>query len=167
MPLLHRLACFRDDVVFLILREVLPTLHSRNLRTHKLRLGFTVYQMWIYKVDPTRENEYGELFWQGPACSLRGSTVAHADLSVASQAKSCRRRRPKSFCSSRTPTKPTSRRKRRARRRTSRRSRRRRKTSDERHGRLIVVSCRTILVISLWVFSGGCVCRCGRNYRML
>ncbi|GAA5987805.1 hypothetical protein JCM11641_004935 [Rhodosporidiobolus odoratus] len=33
MPLLHRLACFRDDVVFL---------------------------MWIYKVDPTRENEYGQ-----------------------------------------------------------------------------------------------------------
>ncbi|GAA5957956.1 hypothetical protein JCM8115_001085 [Rhodotorula mucilaginosa] len=38
MPLLHRLACFRDDVVFLIL----------------------LYQMWIYKVDPTRENEYGQ-----------------------------------------------------------------------------------------------------------
>ncbi|GAA5984062.1 hypothetical protein JCM10908_006032 [Rhodotorula pacifica] len=38
MPLLHRLACFRDDVVFLIL----------------------LYQMWIYKVDPNRENEYGQ-----------------------------------------------------------------------------------------------------------
>ncbi|GAA6028148.1 hypothetical protein JCM8097_006882 [Rhodosporidiobolus ruineniae] len=38
MPLLHRLACFRDDVVFLIL----------------------LYQMWIYKVDPSRENEYGQ-----------------------------------------------------------------------------------------------------------
>jgi len=37
MPLLHRLACFRDDVVFIIL----------------------LYQMWLYKVDPTRENEYG------------------------------------------------------------------------------------------------------------
>ncbi|GAA5894042.1 uncharacterized protein JCM6883_003705 [Sporobolomyces salmoneus] len=38
MPLLHRLAAFRDDVVFLIL----------------------LYQRWIYRVDPTRENEYGQ-----------------------------------------------------------------------------------------------------------
>lgn len=30
MPLLHRLACFRDDVVFLILRESLPSLHEEN-----------------------------------------------------------------------------------------------------------------------------------------
>ncbi|KAK4701167.1 hypothetical protein P7C70_g5067, partial [Phenoliferia sp. Uapishka_3] len=37
MPILHRLACFRDDVVFVIL----------------------LYQMYIYKVDPTRVNEYG------------------------------------------------------------------------------------------------------------
>jgi hypothetical protein len=27
----------------------------------------------------------------------------------------------------------------------------------------VVVSCRRILVISLWVFSDGCVCRCGCN----
>lgn len=39
MPLLHRLACFRDDVVFIIL----------------------LYQMYIYKVDPNRENEYGQV----------------------------------------------------------------------------------------------------------
>ncbi|GAA5840785.1 hypothetical protein JCM3766R1_000883 [Sporobolomyces carnicolor] len=38
MPMLHRLACFRDDVVFLIL----------------------IYQRWIYRIDPTRENEYGQ-----------------------------------------------------------------------------------------------------------
>eukprot|EP00672_Neobodo_designis_P025422 CAMPEP_0174835384 /NCGR_PEP_ID=MMETSP1114-20130205/5378_1 /TAXON_ID=312471 /ORGANISM="Neobodo designis, Strain CCAP 1951/1" /LENGTH=758 /DNA_ID=CAMNT_0016069331 /DNA_START=34 /DNA_END=2310 /DNA_ORIENTATION=- len=38
MPLLHRLACFRDDVVFLIL----------------------LYQRWIYRVDPTRVNEFGQ-----------------------------------------------------------------------------------------------------------
>lgn len=69
MPLLHRLACFRDDVVFLILREFPKTLHSSEKppRTHtKFSPSvFTVYQMWIYKVDPTRENEYGELFRQG------------------------------------------------------------------------------------------------------
>ncbi|KIJ56616.1 hypothetical protein M422DRAFT_62579 [Sphaerobolus stellatus SS14] len=39
MPFLHRLACFRDDVVFLIF----------------------LYQRWIYRVDPTRVNEYGQV----------------------------------------------------------------------------------------------------------
>ncbi|CDZ97998.1 Transmembrane protein [Phaffia rhodozyma] len=39
MPLLHRLACFRDDVVFIIL----------------------LYQRWIYRVDKTRANEYGQV----------------------------------------------------------------------------------------------------------
>ncbi|GAA5962364.1 hypothetical protein JCM3765_002956 [Sporobolomyces pararoseus] len=38
MPMLHRLACFRDDVVFLVL----------------------LYQRWIYRIDPTRENEFGQ-----------------------------------------------------------------------------------------------------------
>ena len=38
MPTLHRLACFRDDVIFVIY----------------------LYQMWMYKVDKTRVNEYGQ-----------------------------------------------------------------------------------------------------------
>lgn len=38
MPLLHRLACFRDDVIFVIY----------------------LYQMRIYKVDKTRVNEFGQ-----------------------------------------------------------------------------------------------------------
>src|SRR5271156_1643368 len=38
MPTLHRLACFRDDVIFVIY----------------------LYQMWMYKVDLTRVNEYGQ-----------------------------------------------------------------------------------------------------------
>ncbi|SOV09402.1 related to cleft lip and palate transmembrane protein 1 (CLPTM1) [Ustilago sp. UG-2017a] len=38
MPMLHRLACFRDDVVFFIF----------------------LYQRWIYGVDPTRRNEFGQ-----------------------------------------------------------------------------------------------------------
>lgn len=38
MPLMHRLACFRDDLVFFIL----------------------LYQRWIYRVDPTRVNEFGQ-----------------------------------------------------------------------------------------------------------
>jgi hypothetical protein len=38
MPTLHRLACFRDDFVFAIY----------------------LYQMWAYKVDKTRANEFGQ-----------------------------------------------------------------------------------------------------------
>ncbi|KAK0526437.1 hypothetical protein OC835_005283 [Tilletia horrida] len=38
-PTLHRLACFRDDVVFVIF----------------------LYQRWLYGVDPTRRNELGEI----------------------------------------------------------------------------------------------------------
>ncbi|KAH9965903.1 cleft lip and palate transmembrane protein 1-domain-containing protein [Russula dissimulans] len=39
MPTLHRLACFRDDAVFLVF----------------------LYQRWIYRVDPKRVNEYGQV----------------------------------------------------------------------------------------------------------
>jgi hypothetical protein len=38
MPTLHRMACFRDDIVFLIF----------------------LYQRWIYPVDKTRVNEFGQ-----------------------------------------------------------------------------------------------------------
>ena len=38
MPTLHRLACFRDDVIFVIY----------------------LYQMYAYKVDKTRVNEFGQ-----------------------------------------------------------------------------------------------------------
>lgn len=40
MPTAHRLACFRDDVVFLVY----------------------LYQRWLYPVDKTRANEYGMVF---------------------------------------------------------------------------------------------------------
>jgi len=43
MPILHRLACFRDDVVFLIF----------------------LYQRWIYRIDPKRVNEYGQVMDEG------------------------------------------------------------------------------------------------------
>ncbi|KAJ7739934.1 cleft lip and palate associated transmembrane protein [Mycena metata] len=43
MPFLHRLACFRDDVVFLIF----------------------LYQRWIYRIDPKRVNEYGQVLAEG------------------------------------------------------------------------------------------------------
>ena len=38
MPILHRLACFRDDIIFFIY----------------------LYQWWIYPVDHKRSNEYGQ-----------------------------------------------------------------------------------------------------------
>lgn len=38
MPTLHRLACFRDDVIFVIY----------------------LYQMYVYKIDRSRVNEYGQ-----------------------------------------------------------------------------------------------------------
>uniref|UniRef100_A0A914Y060 Lipid scramblase CLPTM1L n=1 Tax=Panagrolaimus superbus TaxID=310955 RepID=A0A914Y060_9BILA len=40
MPTAHRLACFRDDIVFLIY----------------------LYQRYLYPVDHTRVNEFGETF---------------------------------------------------------------------------------------------------------
>merc|ERR1712002_1343931 len=40
MPTAHRVACFRDDVVFLIY----------------------LYQRWLYPIDKTRANEYGMVF---------------------------------------------------------------------------------------------------------
>jgi hypothetical protein len=49
MPFLHRLACFRDDVVFLIF----------------------LYQRWIYRIDPKRVNEYGQVL--DPAAAVGGS----------------------------------------------------------------------------------------------
>ena len=45
MPTAHRLACFRDDVVFVVY----------------------LYQRWLYPVDKTRVNEYGQSFSEEPA----------------------------------------------------------------------------------------------------
>jgi len=39
MPTLHRLACFRDDIIFIIY----------------------LYQKWIYPVDSRRPNEFGQI----------------------------------------------------------------------------------------------------------
>ncbi|KAJ8906255.1 hypothetical protein NDN08_002748 [Rhodosorus marinus] len=44
MPTLHRLACFRDDIVFAIF----------------------LYQKWKYPVDKTRVNEFGQVFEEKP-----------------------------------------------------------------------------------------------------
>jgi len=37
MPLMYRIGCFRDDIIFIIY----------------------LYQRWIYRVDPKRVNEFG------------------------------------------------------------------------------------------------------------
>jgi hypothetical protein len=53
MPTLHRLACFRDDVIFVIY----------------------LYQMYMYKVDKTRVNEYGQGGDDDDAAQETGPTV--------------------------------------------------------------------------------------------
>lgn len=52
MPTSHRVACFRDDVVFLIY----------------------LYQRYLYPVDKTRVNEYGESFDEGRNVTENGKT---------------------------------------------------------------------------------------------
>lgn len=55
MPALHRLACFRDDLVFAIF----------------------LYQRWAYRVDMTRVNEFGQTFTAGGE-ETTGEAVAPA-----------------------------------------------------------------------------------------
>ena len=43
MPTLHRIACLRDDLIFVVF----------------------LYQKWIYPVDKTRVNEFGQCFHEG------------------------------------------------------------------------------------------------------
>eukprot|EP01087_Luapelamoeba_hula_P006997 TRINITY_DN1707_c2_g1_i1.p1 TRINITY_DN1707_c2_g1~~TRINITY_DN1707_c2_g1_i1.p1 ORF type:complete len:657 (-),score=136.11 TRINITY_DN1707_c2_g1_i1:83-2053(-) len=54
MPTMHRLACFRDDIVFLIF----------------------LYQRWIYPVDKSRFNEYGQGGEDAPTTSDVTTTSA-------------------------------------------------------------------------------------------
>lgn len=57
MPILHRLACFRDDVVFLVfLYQVRTPIHSCFAKRSQ-----TILQRWIYRVDPKRVNEFGQV----------------------------------------------------------------------------------------------------------
>jgi hypothetical protein len=54
MPWLHRLACFRDDAVFVILiYQVCPPNPRQSSHTN--------IQRWIYRVDYSRVNEYGQV----------------------------------------------------------------------------------------------------------
>lgn len=67
MPWLHRLACFRDDVVFCILlyQVRLPILPSGFLILYRLSgLRLVIHadgQRWIYRIDYSRVNEYGQV----------------------------------------------------------------------------------------------------------
>lgn len=54
MPTSHRLACFRDDVVFVIY----------------------LYQRYLYPVDKARVNEYGESFADGPDAKARQAQLS-------------------------------------------------------------------------------------------
>jgi hypothetical protein len=54
MPTLHRLACFRDDIVFVVY----------------------LYQRWIYPVDKSRSNEYGQTFDTPPSKAVEEESKA-------------------------------------------------------------------------------------------
>jgi hypothetical protein len=57
MPILHRLACFRDDVVFLIfLYQASVSFLMLSVYDFDIRC-----QRWIYRIDPKRVNEYGQV----------------------------------------------------------------------------------------------------------
>ena len=56
MPLMHRLACFRDDVIFVIY----------------------LYQRWVYRVDPTRRNEFGSAATDEELAAIIASRTARA-----------------------------------------------------------------------------------------
>lgn len=64
MPWLHRLACFRDDVVFCILiyqvRLSLKTETQPQSLKCEVESALTT-QRWIYRVDYSRVNEYGQV----------------------------------------------------------------------------------------------------------
>lgn len=65
MPTLHRLACFRDDVVVSRLPQETAGLGSRRGLGHSaddlcMQFVILLYQYWIYPVDKTRANEYGQ-----------------------------------------------------------------------------------------------------------
>jgi hypothetical protein len=56
MPTLHRVACFRDDIIFFIF----------------------LYQRWIYPVDKTRVNEFGQSGEDGEPASVDANASAAA-----------------------------------------------------------------------------------------
>lgn len=61
MPILHRLACFRDDVVFLVfLYQVRVPSHCPVTSMQRHHTNF-ISQRWIYRIDPKRVNEYGQV----------------------------------------------------------------------------------------------------------
>lgn len=58
MPTLHRLACFRDDLVFLVF---LYQVGSGALSMTQSAGLTSMAQRWIYRIDPKRVNEYGQV----------------------------------------------------------------------------------------------------------
>jgi hypothetical protein len=64
MPLLHRLSCFRDDIIFFIF----------------------LYQRYIYDIDETRLNEFGvskEMYAEADAANASGSGEGSAEQALA------------------------------------------------------------------------------------
>ena len=65
MPILHRLACFRDDVVFLVFLYQVSGDHDSCRAFTEPHWSL---QRWIYRIDPKRVNEYGQVMaWDADA----------------------------------------------------------------------------------------------------
>lgn len=56
---MHRLACFRDDVVFLIFLYQVSRLSGVTML--KSRYSSVNFQRYIYRVDHSRVNEFGQV----------------------------------------------------------------------------------------------------------
>jgi len=65
MPTAHRVACFRDDAVFLVY----------------------LYQRWLYPVDKTRPNEFGMVFEEKKEVEGSESTVDTTDTTAEEETK--------------------------------------------------------------------------------
>ncbi|OQR88311.1 CLPTM1-like membrane protein [Achlya hypogyna] len=79
MPIMHRLACFRDDIIFFVY----------------------LYQRWIYRVDKTRVNEFGQGGEDAAAIDtaatpvLEATTTSETPAALASETASTTKRRAK------------------------------------------------------------------------
>lgn len=91
MPLMHRLACFRDGPL-----PARAALSARPPDAHchpgaDIIFFIYLYQRWKYRVDPNRVNEYGQSGVEGEASgagaaaagAIRAGAAAGADASVA------------------------------------------------------------------------------------
>lgn len=99
MPWLHRLACFRDDGMLPSSRNG-PYAHDcfsgllgiASSPTIDLDCAYDfidrLYQYYIYRVDPTRANEYGQVAAVGGKSDVPDTPAGKAAIKVAGEKES-------------------------------------------------------------------------------